>query len=583
MSNFIIDPKNISPDSIVADLKAFIESKPDSEAWSDFFSGSAGTTIVELVGGLGGFLAYQTIIARREAFLRYAENRSSLIGHAQNKGYSIYRGLNPRIKVTLIPTSTFTLNKFDVLGSVKDSDLILLTPTAFVAGTPVTFLCTLGGVGTETVTYAGGSGPAYFRFKQPKVSEDIELYLNNVVVATSKRLIDAESGKFVTQSNVVGSVDVFFLNAPENAVRLATGDQIVIKYVQYYSTSFLASDVKLDFDGVQTVEVTQRIITPENNSSIALNAPLYSETQYVVRAREDYTKILKLLNPSIIEAGHKNLSPMVVGMLYLKDDLTLLTVTEKEELLAQLLINRNMGLEPPTFIEPVRCPITLVCNVKYVSLEIGLDMAIASIAQEYAKKFSKKIDFEALENSIEDLAGVKIARIEVGTTPWTANTSIQIGQHVRTSTTSNLVYKCESLVDPIFNSGTTEPVWPKLNGKTPEELKGATIEDGGILWQACPLTGAPVVWTAAAPVIKGVAVIASDTTVSDTVGLMFQAISYLGKTGTTQPVFGLEVGDQVTENNLVWATVDKSLSPAKLKRDEYYIIKTQVNLSSGIA
>lgn len=655
MTNFIVDPSHISQEEILADLNLFIQSKPDAAAWRDYFAGGAGTTVTELIAGMGSFLAFQTIVARREAFLRYAQNRSSLIGHAQNRGYSIYRGLNPRIEITMIPTVTTTLTKHTDIGSVKDTDLILLDDVMLVAGTPVTFVCTIGTVRTEEIVYTGNSGPAYMRFKQPLVSEDCIVKLNGSEVNVSKRLVDAETGSYVFQSNAVGSVDVFYLNSPAYPL-ITTGDVISIEYVTYNALQFVASDVKVDYDGVQLAVITQRIVAPETNIAIATNAPLYAETQYVVRAREDYLKILRLLNPSIIETGFSDISPMVVAMHYIKNDLVLLTADEKEVLINAVISARNLGLAPPEFVEPTRVPLTLICNAKFVTLTAGLDVAIKSICSNEGKLFARAMDFDHLENQVEDLPGIKVARFEVGTIPWTANMTVQHGQHVNIGNGSNFVYRASEIqyrsaaVEPVwptvvgdkvtdgrvvweckyferqcdpFNpslplippratwaantnykkdqiviptvlgifeyvavetlnkSGAIEPVWPERNGATTESMIGKTKQDQDILWQAVPTIGTPTVWVPNKIYRKGDAVIATNQTASDTVGVMFQAIGYLGTAGATSPVFPLTEFSSVADGNVVWYTVNKTSAPSKLRRHEFYVIEAEVNLVNG--
>lgn len=655
MANFIIDPSSISPDEILADLRAWIATKPDSDAWKDFFAGSAGSTTTEMVAGLGGFLSYQAIIARREAFLRYAQNRSSLIGHAQNRGYSIYRGLNERIQITMTPVTTAALKKFDVIGSVKDMDLVLLEDVNLVSGVQLTFMCTIGLSKSESITYIGNSGPAFLRFKQPSVSEDIQVKLNGTIIDHSKRLVDASNGVFVAQSNAVGSVDLFFLNDPKYSV-MTNSDVVTLQYVQVSTREFVASDVALDYDGIESAVITQRRILPESNTAISINAPLYAETQYIVRAREDYLKILRLLNPSVIDIAHRDVSPMIVAMYYIKDDLTLFTAEEKQQMIDAMVIHRNMGLEPPVFDEPVRNFITLNCTVKYKNLNPGMDLAAQAVCLAYQKILASKIDFDAIEDLIEDINGVKIARVTIGTTAYTSDKQMREGEYVHTDINSNLIYRVREFayrsastepiwpttvgervsdgriiweckwferqcdpwnpllplipsratwqpdtqyrvkqivvptvlglheyvaVDVINYSGSSEPVWTPLAGKTPEEIKGSYVYDGEILWQAVPMIGTPASWEASKHYKTGDAVVATDVEASDTEGVMFQAVGYLSKTSSTPPTFGDEVLDTFEDASIVWETVDKTVSPQKLGKNHFYLINPVVTLVSG--
>ncbi len=121
MSGFNISPSSVSFDEIKADLQAYMDSKPDAAKWKDFFDSQVGTTVVEMIAGLGTMLKYDAIVSRREAFPRYAQNRSSVVAYAESVGYSVFRGRNSVLKLTVVPNFTGVLTKYTIIGAVKQS------------------------------------------------------------------------------------------------------------------------------------------------------------------------------------------------------------------------------------------------------------------------------------------------------------------------------------------------------------------------------------------------------------------------------------------------------------------------------
>ena len=74
--SFIVDPSSLDHKQIRSDIEAWVASKPDAEKWAVFFQSSAGQSLIDLISGLTAFFQYESIVARREAFLAYAQNRS---------------------------------------------------------------------------------------------------------------------------------------------------------------------------------------------------------------------------------------------------------------------------------------------------------------------------------------------------------------------------------------------------------------------------------------------------------------------------------------------------------------------------
>lgn len=567
-NKFVVDWQSLDFNQILEDLNEYIESKPDAAAWQDFFDGSAGTIVKELIAGHAAFLSYQTILARRETFLRYMQNRTSAVGFAQSKGYSVFRGRNARIKITYTPSASGIINKFDVVGIVKDSDLIATEDVILIAGTPVTFEATIGIVLEETKQVADSS-PKVFNFDSPRISDDIIVLLNDVPVETSNRLVDANLGKFVIQSNPVTSVDIFYLNLPEYTV-LLTGDEIKIKYIELDTTSFVLDDINANLltgTGL-AYEIVTGYLEPETVESIKINAPLYQETQFVIRAREDYAKVLRLINTDVIDSNFIDYSPMVVILYYVKSDMTLFTLTEKTALIEQLSSYRSAGLEPPTMGDPIINSIGLDILIKIDTVNVNLITQTQEIVSKYELELGATLDFEALENEIEDLDGVRIARVELSSDVWTADTQYEVGKFVEAIGGSEpYVFRMER---KIYLSDTVEPVWPTTLGDE--------ITDGKIVWRTkylerqcdplnplLPLVPPRPIWQASGDYKVGDIVIPTALDIYE-----YECVDVINESDSVEPTWpildGREpeemLGETVYDGELIWSARPLEGTPA---------------------
>ena len=61
--------------------------------------------------------------------------------------------------------------------------------------------------------------------------------------------------------------------------------------------------------------------------------------------------------------------------------------------------------------------------------------------------------------------------------------------------------------------------------------------------------------------------------------LMFQAVGFLGTSGTTAPAFPGTENDTVVDNNIVWVARLDNVNPLDLNFKTYYVVETRVTLS----
>jgi hypothetical protein len=645
MADFIIDPQSASVSSQRNDLLAFLESLPDADQWSVFFSSTTGRTLVDLLAAFSALLKYETIAARREAYLQFALNRSSEVAASQFLGYSVFRGRNVIFKINITPATTGIWSKYHILGTIKDRDLILLEQTAHNAGVPIDVYVVAGVLKDETIT-ASTSGLDVFRFTQKNVSEDLRIFIGVNEVSYSKEIVDLLTGKFVLQSNPYGSVDAKYLNYVSFTYRYNVGNLIKLEWVELKDFSYTLSDIAIDVaEGtVNASEVYQLFQEPESSNEIKINAPLNNETKFVIRAREDQPKILRQIDTSIIDAkGEDTPVAATMRLFYLRQNDFRFSSTEKSSLISKLMSYRPHGLKPCVIGDPVRNPITLKIDL-YLSSTPGDPVnETKAIIAEYEYKLEQSLNFLDIEQLIEALDSIKVARIQLTGSAWSATTKYEIGSIVKATPDNGKVYRLERIkyfsgaseptwplvggntvndgdivwkaipkddtagintwaattdyieynqVKPSVANGfiyeaiefrnfsnSVEPVWPPLSGDTPEDLQGTTIYDGDLIWMARVQEGTPSSWVSTTRYKAGDLVKATNQITSDTVGVMFQCLGFVGTSLGSQPSFPVIDGNTVSENNIEWKCLNPLNSPAQLDVNEYYKISTSITVN----
>lgn len=159
---------------------------------------------------------------------------------------------------------------------------------------------------------------------------------------------------------------------------------------------------------------------------------------------------------------------------------------------------------------------------------------------------------------------------------WSGDSNYVIGSSVRPLVANGFRYEA---IEYVNKSGPIEPTWPALNGRTPNDDLGDSIHDGDLVWVMKTLEGNPSVWEPSKNYKSGDLIVATDPIDSDTDGVMFQAISYAGKTGSVLPVFPTVIGEISTSGRLQFETLDpQSIEAYETKKGQYYVITKNVTV-----
>lgn len=556
MSEFITDPNTINFQTAKDQINEYIQQKPEYARWKDFWESTAGDNIVSLIAGLQTYIGYQTIVGRREAYQRSAETRSANIAIASQQGYSVFRGRNTQITLTINTSTPTSYSKYQVIGQVKDLDLICLEDKVISANTPTELLCTFGEVKEETITVAS-SALTIFSFQSPNVSEDMSLYLNGTELAYSDRLLALFDNSYVAVSNPFGAVDIYYLN--EAAPFYDTSDELKITYVEKNETSITANDVLSDEDGVTNVTISTLDQAVESLDSVKVNAPLYYETQYVVRARNDFRKIFRGLDTSFIDTAGRNYNYAQVELSYIKDDLTLLTEAEKTALSTQLESSLVYGVEPPYIVAPIKINVELniQVNLKETTTANITELVDNSVA-EFEKKFRTNVDLFSIENVIERESYIKNARVEFNAPTRQNSTSYRRGNFVTPIVPTGYIYE---FYRHVRKSGAVEPTWPMTVGDQ--------VIDNDVIWEVrdertCNLN----LWEANTIYERGQQV------ESSTVGYPYilVCVGTINNSSTIEPVWPETVGETIADGNLIWQCIELSGTPDAWQGSQNYFL-----------
>jgi hypothetical protein len=257
---------------------------------------------------------------------------------------------------------------------------------------------------------------------------------------------------------------------------------------------------------------------------------------------------------------------MIVRLFYVRGDGLLYTQAEKDDLIARLAVNRNMGLEPPEIGDAIRSKINLIISIVQTVIGSVMPQDVNAIVDAYQRQLGVSIRFDDIEEQIENLTGVKIARITIGSTTWQINGKYEPEEHVSPTVPNGFIYRVR---DILRFSNITEPVWPTNVGDT--------IVDKDIVWRCkylerqcdplnplLPIIPPRATWQAGAPYVLGQIVIPTTLDIFE-----YEAVGFVNLSGASEPTWpdldGEEpeaiVGEEVIDERLVWRAVEQVGTP----------------------
>ena len=490
MADFIISPYAISFTNIKNSLQSYIQNKSDvTSTWKDFYTAGAGQTVLELDAAVAAFYAFHFIIGRRESFLTVAQNYNSVVGGALDKGYNCSRGHNVHIRIQVVPTKTQSLSKWSIVGSYGEYDVVLLEDAILNKGIATTIDCVIGNSSVQSVPIKT-TDLQQFVFTAANTTDDVRLILTDREVPFSTELKDAVNDNYIMLTNPYGSVDVFYLN--NGNYKYTVADTLNLQFIERNNITFgaiskstLVIDVASQVDDIILIEDRLDV---EDKEHIRLAAPIYHETNNVVRARKDYVKFLKENNALIIDANDKDLNPGLIALTYLKKydseaGTSLLTAQEKQDYVKFMMSICPDGVAKAFIEDPVRVVRSLAITLWQKSnenIQATIEDDIDNILDTYRDRLAPVLDLNQIEHDIEQLPGVKIARVDLGASEYENNKKYKLYDVV---TVPKILVGTEYQTWTMYcgkiqsKTGDTEPDWATAGSI------GDQIQDNNFIWE----------------------------------------------------------------------------------------------------
>lgn len=143
MTTKIIRPGSVGFNQILEDLSNYVRVNSEG-GWKDFAVSGAGNVVMELLAGFGTFLHHDVLTARRETVLEVAKLRSSIVGMAQLMGYPVRRKSAPKLRMTIIPETSRSISRTDIIGAFRSQTICPLKDYALTPGVENNIYCAIG-------------------------------------------------------------------------------------------------------------------------------------------------------------------------------------------------------------------------------------------------------------------------------------------------------------------------------------------------------------------------------------------------------------------------------------------------------
>jgi hypothetical protein len=428
----------------------FINYLKTQDTFKDYnFSGSALSTLLDVLAYNTQYNAFYLNMVANEMFLDSALQRSSVVSHAKLLNYVPHSAVGPvaliNLRFTGVTTSSFTLPKYTNFLSEAINNVNYNYVTLYDTTVPVTSNTAIlnnieikqGTVQNYTFTVNSTTNPKYI-FEIPDKNIDtstITVTVQQSVSNSAYQVFNATTNYleltptdpvYFLQEAVNGNYQIYFGDGILGQ-QLSDGNVVKISYVSTKGTAGgLANSftTMTKFANYSTVTITPYLAATtgedkESIDSIKFQAPKAFASQGRAVTKNDYITLLQQNNLGItfdavnVWGGEEN-NPPVYGQVFIALKPTGaydLTATQKQLITNQVLVPYGVVTVKPTIVDPDYTYIQLSSNVLFnqsqtsltpSAIKTGIQQAIYGYAANNLNTFNSTFSSYEVLNTINN-------------------------------------------------------------------------------------------------------------------------------------------------------------------------------------
>jgi hypothetical protein len=452
--------QSLSISSALNNILAFFNSQDNNSSWKSLTTSSEGSFLIRLLAIVTSNISYKVVSYVREIFLSTCNLISSAIGISVNLGYSVYRGSNQQRLITILPNKDLVIPKYTVIGTYNsDYDIITTEDYKLTNNEPIDINTVIGKLKTVQQTL-GTSNLKIFSFYTNNISEDLVLFKDSSEVPYSRNARDMVDDKYWIRTNPFNSIDIQYLNNNGNAkYTYSSGTVLSVTYIELANVPTIpyTNEMFTDFT-ITNTRIIRQFIPMESVDNIKTTAPYYHETQNLIRSKKDYPKRLPEIDTAITTSDYKVIVPTYAAVSYIKNDYSLLTNAQLNNIYTTLSNERFLASPLPDITHPERELITLDISFKFTSKFVNLSDVRVDIQNLLNSNYYRILNntfstFDLEELFTKSLSYVKYARVNIVVNDRTDSSRYNIGDVVEVG---NIYYKA---TDILGTSSNAEPSW----------------------------------------------------------------------------------------------------------------------------
>lgn len=418
MSDYqLIDPKSLSFETIRKNLVDYISNLPDASKWRDFYESGAGTTQVELLAGLGAFLSWHSMGARRESYLDTCQLYTSAVGLCNILGYPVNRLAAPRIRVKFFSKATVYWERENPLFLYNNVSFSLLHSQTISYGENELEL--VGGE-WKNVTFTSQSNDKFYNFlivdsgiDNNDFMDTFEVFNSGVLLPVVKYSDEMLPNNVIVKTNSGGVLVIFGDGVLGSQIRV--NDEIVVNYVNTQGPLGVLSINPEELTTNISCTISQvSVLVPGYNidslSKIAVLAPGYISSKRRMVTGPDHKYILLSYSGSLISANwqKEERDCCTILLSYLFDDEHFATFTEKDSIY-DFLDNYKVVGARLSLVDPVKIGMELkvVVVVNEGVTQLNLETEIRTIVSKYVMQLGTVFHIGQITADIAQISGVR--------------------------------------------------------------------------------------------------------------------------------------------------------------------------------